>query len=167
MCTDGMDNSWYFRRCLPTEVCIQGIPKQNPPLEFGQWVPPTSNAYCAGVDNFVKIAQDQVSHETVPGRIGLKFSAPAGKTMALEAVLTGQNMSQSVFAASLHMSAQASDSSYNVQSWRSQVGGIATCTDCARILVAPVPVRTQRVVIDVVLKAGAAGGLLFLSSIAI
>ncbi|KAI4185711.1 MAG: hypothetical protein L6R41_003969 [Letrouitia leprolyta] len=166
-CTDGVDNSWYFRRCTPTEVCIQGVPEPNPPLPFGQWNPPSKKAYCAGMDNFVKIAQDVVSHKTVPGQIGLKFSAPTGKTMALEAVLTGQNMNESMFAASLRMSAQTSDPSYNVQTWRSQVGGTATCTDCARILIAPVPARTQRVIVDVVLKAGAAGGLLFLPSVAI
>ncbi|KAL8944982.1 MAG: hypothetical protein Q9211_000415 [Gyalolechia sp. 1 TL-2023] len=167
MCTDGLDNSWYFRHCAPTEVCIQGIPKQNPPSPSGQWTPPTLRAYCVGVDNFVKIAQSPVSYKTVPGMIGVKFTAPAGKTMAVEAVLTGQNMTETIFAASLRMSAQTSDSSNNVQTFRSQAGGTAQCTDCARILVAPVPTRTQRVIINIVLKAGATGGLLFLSSVVI
>ncbi|KAL8720674.1 MAG: hypothetical protein Q9225_002503 [Loekoesia sp. 1 TL-2023] len=166
-CSDGFDNSWYFRRCAQAEVCIQGIPKQNPPLPNGQLVPPTLKAYCVGVDRFIKIVQSQLSHKTVPGTIGTKFTAPKGETMAVEAVMTGQNMSESIFAASLKMSAQTSDISYNVQTWRSLVGGTAACTDCARILIAPVPEKTQRVVIDIVLKAGAAGGLLFLSSVAI
>lgn len=166
-CSDGFDNSWYFRRCAQTEVCIQGIPKQNPPLPDGQLAPPTLKAYCVGADDFIKIAQEQSSHKTVPGTIGAKFTAPRGKTMAVEAVLTGQNMSESMFAASLKMSAQTSDKSNNVETWRSQVGGTAACTDCARILIAPVPERTQRVIVDIVLKAGAAGGLLFLSSVAI
>lgn len=167
MCSDGLDNSWYFRRCAPTEVCIQGIPKRNLPSPSGQWTPPTLKAYCVGVESFIKIAQSRVSHKTVPGTIGVKFTAPAGKTVALEAVLTGQNMSESIFAASLRMSAQTSDSSYNVQTFRSQAGGTAVCTDCTRIVIAPVPARTQRVIINIVLKAGAAGGLLFLSSVAI
>ncbi|KAL8943538.1 MAG: hypothetical protein Q9216_000996 [Gyalolechia sp. 2 TL-2023] len=166
-CTDGFDNSWYFRQCASTEVCIQGIPKENPPSPSGQQTPPTLKAYCVALESFVKIAQSPVSHKTTPGRIGAKFTAPAGTTMAVEAVLTGQNMSESIFAASLRMSAQTSDSSNNVQTFRSQAGGTAVCTDCARVLIAPVPARTQRVIIDVVLKTGTAGGLLFLSSVAI
>lgn len=87
--------------------------------------------------------------------------------MAFEAVLTGQNMNESIFAESLRMSAQTLDMSNNVHHWRSQVGGTTGCRDCARILIAPVPERTQRIVMNIVLKAGAAGGLLFLSSVAI
>ena len=160
------DNSWYFRRCAQTELCIQGIPKPNPSLPNGQLVPPTLKAYCVEKENFFRIAEDQKSQKTVPERIGAKFTAPKGKTMAVEAVMTGQNTSDSMFAASLRLSAQTSEISNNVQTWRSQVGGTAVCTDCARILIAPVPEKTQRLVIDIALKAGVTGGLLFLSSVA-
>lgn len=124
-------------------------------------------AYCVSADNFRKIAEDHLAHKTIPGTIGVKYSVPEGKSMAFEAVLTGQNMHESIFASSLRISAQTSDTSNNVQTWRSQAGGTAVCTDCARILIAPVPEKTQRIVMNIVLKAGAAGGLLFLSSVGI
>ncbi|KAL8974204.1 MAG: hypothetical protein Q9197_001547 [Variospora fuerteventurae] len=166
-CTDGLDNSWYFRRCAPSEICIQGIPKRRPPLPNGQLVPPSQKAYCVATDNFRRLAQDATTHKTVPAAVGVKYSVPAGKQLAVEAVLTGQNMSESIFAESLQMSAQTSDEAYAVRTWRSQVGGTAVCTDCARVLIAPVPPETERIVLSVVLKAGAAGGLLFLPSVAL
>lgn len=167
VCSDNLDHSWYFRRCAPNEVCISGIPKQNPPSPNGQLVPPTLKAYCVQADNFVKIAADQLSHTTKPGVIGSKYKAPEGQTMAVEAVLTDQNMTETIFASKLEMSAQTSDTLNNVQTWRSQVGGLAACTDCARILIAPVPDKTQRIIIRVVLEAAAAGGLLFLSQVSL
>ena len=108
---------------------------------------------------------NRATHKTLPGTIATQYKAPEGKTMAMEAVLTGLNISESMFASSLRMSAQTSDTSNNVQTWRSQVGGTIVCTDCARIVIAPVPARTQRFVLSVVLDAAAAGGLLFLSQI--
>ncbi|KAL8813713.1 MAG: hypothetical protein Q9200_000050 [Gallowayella weberi] len=107
------------------------------------------------MDNFIRIVTDRVSHKTIPGTIGTPFNAPNGKKMAMEAVLTGQNTSESMFAASLRMSAQTSDTWNNVQSWRFQKDGTAVCTNCARILIAPVPAKTQRFVIHVVLDAAA------------
>ncbi|KAI4089056.1 MAG: hypothetical protein LQ344_005627 [Seirophora lacunosa] len=166
-CTDGFDNSWYFRRCLPAEVCIQGIPKQHPPLANGQLVPPSLKAYCVATDSFQRIAQDAATHKTVPPAVGVKYSAPEGQNVAVEAVLTGTNMSESLFARSLRMSAQTSDALHDVRTWRSQVGGTAACADCARVWIAPVPSGTERIVLQVVLKTGAVGGLLFLSSVAI
>ncbi|KAI4113018.1 MAG: hypothetical protein LQ345_005925 [Seirophora villosa] len=166
-CIDGFDNSWYFRRCLPAEVCIQGIPKQHPPLANGQLVPPSLKAYCVATDSFQRIAQDAATHKTVPPAVGVKYSAPEGQSMAVEAVLTGTNMSESLFARSLRMSAQTSDALHDVRTWRSQVGGTAACADCARVWIAPVPSGTERIVLQVVLKTGTVGGLLFLSSVAI
>ncbi|KAL8685763.1 MAG: hypothetical protein Q9224_005684, partial [Gallowayella concinna] len=118
------------------------------------------------MDNFVRIVTDRVSHKTIPGTIGTTVKVPYGRKMAMEAVLTGQNSSESMFATSLRMSAQTSDTVNNVQNWHSQQGGLAVCTNCARILIAPVPANTQRIVINVVLDAAAVGGLLFLSQIA-
>ncbi|KAI4266493.1 MAG: hypothetical protein L6R38_008703 [Xanthoria sp. 2 TBL-2021] len=165
ICNEGYDHSWYYRRCAEREICVRGIPKRNPPLPNGQLVPPTLKAYCVSTNHFVRIGMNRASHKTTPGTIATQYKAPEGKTMAMEAVLTGLNVSESQFASSLRMSAQTSDTSNNVQTWRSQVGGTAVCTDCARILIAPVPARTQRFVINVVLDAAAAGGLLFLSQI--
>ncbi|KAL9012833.1 MAG: hypothetical protein Q9173_002425 [Seirophora scorigena] len=166
-CTDGLDNSWYFRRCLPAEVCIQGIPQRHPPLANGQLVAPLLKAYCVATDSFQRIAQDAATHKTVPAAVDVKYSAPEGESVAVEAVLTGTNMSESLFAESLRMSAQTSDALHDVPTWRSQVGGTVVCADCARVLIAPVPPETERIVMQVVLKAGAGGGLLFLSSVAI
>ncbi|KAI4259683.1 MAG: hypothetical protein LQ352_000616 [Teloschistes flavicans] len=166
VCSDGLDNSWYFRRCLPNEVCIQGIPKQNPSLPSGQLVPPTSRAYCVQADNFVRIAADQLSHTTRPSFVSTKFSVPADQKVAVEAVLTGPDKTESIFAAKLEISAQTSDTSNNVQTWRSQVGGTTMCTQCARALIAPVPSKTQRIVVKAVLEATAVGGLLFLTHVA-
>ncbi|KAL8869791.1 MAG: hypothetical protein Q9174_004005 [Haloplaca sp. 1 TL-2023] len=166
VCDDGLDYSWYFRRCTPSEICIQGVPKQNPPLPDGQLVPPTLKAYCVTAEHFVKIAVNAQTHATTPNTIGQKYTAPDGKIMAVEAVLTGPDMTQSIFAARLEMRAQTSDSLSNVQAWRSQVGGVTACTDCARVLIAPVPQKTQRIVIKVILEAAALGGRLFLSSVA-
>ena len=166
VCDDGLDHSWYFRRCTPSEICIQGIPKQNPSLPDGQLVPPTLKAYCVTAEHFVKIAVNAQSHAVGPNTIGHKYNAPDGKAMAVEAVLTGPDMTQSMFAARLEMRAQTSDSLSNVQAWRSQVGGVTACTDCARVLIAPVPQKTQRIVIKVILDGAALGGRLFLSSVA-
>ncbi|KAI4106656.1 MAG: hypothetical protein L6R37_002048 [Teloschistes peruensis] len=107
---------------MPSEVCIQGIPKQNPSLPDGQLVPPTSKAYCVQADNFVRIAEDQISHTSRPGIVSKKLSVPAGQKVAVEAVLTGPEKTQSIFAAKLEISAQTSDTSNNVQTWRSQRG---------------------------------------------
>ncbi|KAL9585659.1 MAG: hypothetical protein Q9212_001396 [Teloschistes hypoglaucus] len=166
VCSDGLDNSWYFRRCMPNEVCIQGIPKQNSLLLDGQFAPPTSKAYCVQADNFVRIAEDQLSHTTSPGIVSKKFSVPADQKVAVEAVLTGPEKTQSIFAAKLEISAQTSDTSNNVETWRSQVGGTSVCTHCARAWIAPVPSKTQRIVVKAVLEATAAGGLLFLTHVA-
>ena len=165
ICAEDYDHSWYYRRCAESEICVRGIPKRNPPLPNGQLVPPTMKAYCVSTNQFVRIGMDRASQKTTPGTISSQYKAPEGTMMAMEAVLTGLNVSESIFASSMRMSAQTADTSNNVQTWRSQVGGSVVCTDCARILVAPVPARTQRFVINVVLDAAAAGGLLFLSQI--
>ncbi|KAL9601398.1 MAG: hypothetical protein Q9219_002574 [cf. Caloplaca sp. 3 TL-2023] len=112
-------------------------------------------AYCVEATNFVEIAESQTRHASVPSKIEVEFKAQEGNPTAVEAIVTAQNMSESMFAASLRMSAQTLDTFGNVRTWRSQVGGTAVCTNCARILIAPVPGRTQRIIIDVVLKAGA------------
>ncbi|KAL8730622.1 MAG: hypothetical protein Q9166_003935 [cf. Caloplaca sp. 2 TL-2023] len=166
ICANGDDPSWYFRRCAEREICVGGIPKQNPPLPNGQLVPPTLKAYCVSMDFFIRVANSRASLKTVPATVRTEYSAPKGRLMAMAAVLTGQNISESIFASSLRMSAQTSDTSNNVQHWRSQVGGTAVCTDCARISIGPVPEKTQRFVINVVLDAASVGGLLFLSQIA-
>ncbi|KAL8911004.1 MAG: hypothetical protein Q9172_007749 [Xanthocarpia lactea] len=167
ICAEEDEPSVYYRRCAAREICVRGIPKPNPPLPTGQLRPPTMKAYCVGTEHFVRIGVNRATHKTLPGTIATQYKAPEGKTMAMEAVLTGLNISESMFASSLRMSAQTSDISNNVQTWRSQVGGTIVCTDCARIVIAPVPARTQRFVLSVVLDAAAAGGLLFLSQIAI
>ncbi|KAL9627028.1 MAG: hypothetical protein Q9204_006860 [Flavoplaca sp. TL-2023a] len=149
------------------QICVRGIPKPNLPLPDGQLVPPTLTAYCVATEHFIRIGVNRASHKTSPGTIATPYKAQEGKMMAMEAVLTGLKPTKSIFASSLRMSAQTSDTSNNVQTWRSQAGGTAVCTNCARILIAPVPVRTQRIVMNVVLDAAAAGGLLFLSQIQI
>ncbi|KAL8712408.1 MAG: hypothetical protein Q9220_003256 [cf. Caloplaca sp. 1 TL-2023] len=166
-CSSQHGNSWYFRRCRPDEICIQGIPKQNPSLPDGQLVPPTLRAYCVKEDSFVRLANDQLAHKTIPGMIGEAYHATKGTPMAVEAVLTGPTMNESIFAARLEMSAQTSDTLNGAQAWRSQVGGLAACTQCARIWIAPVPDATQRVVVKAVLGTAASSGLLFLSQIAL
>ncbi|KAL8891733.1 MAG: hypothetical protein Q9215_001271 [Flavoplaca cf. flavocitrina] len=167
VCNDGYDHSWYMRRCAEREICVRGIPKPNLPLPDGQLVPPTLTAYCVATEHFIRIGVNRASHKTSPGTIATPYKAQGGKMMAMEAVLTGLKPTKSIFASSLRMSAQTSDTANNVQTWRSQAGGTAVCSDCARILIAPVPVRTQRIVMNVVLDAAAAGGLLFLSQIPI
>ncbi|KAL8673003.1 MAG: hypothetical protein Q9168_002564 [Polycauliona sp. 1 TL-2023] len=167
VCEEDYEPTWYYRRCAEHEICVRGIPKYNPPLPNGQLVPPTLKAYCVSTDHFVKLGTSRTSHKTIPGTIATSYKAPMGQTMAMEAILTGLNVSESIFASSLGMSAQTSDTSNNVQTWRSQVGGTAVCRECARILIAPVPAKTQRFVMNVVLEAAAAGGLLFLSQIPI
>lgn len=167
ICNDGYDHSWYYRRCTEREICVSGIPKRNLPLPDGHLVPPTLTAYCVSTEHFIRLGINRASHKTMPGTVATPYKAQEGKMMAMEAVLTGLSTTKSIFASSLRMSAQTSDTSNNVQTWRSQAGGTAVCTNCARILIAPVPVRTQRVVMDIVLDAAAAGGLLFLSQIPI
>ncbi|KAL8768691.1 MAG: hypothetical protein Q9209_005109 [Squamulea sp. 1 TL-2023] len=167
VCADGADHSWYFRRCAETEICVRGVPKPNPPLPNGQLVPPSPIAYCVRTDYFIRIGISRATHKAIPGTIWDRYKAPEGKTMAMEAVLTGQNISESIFATSFRVSAQTSDTSYNVRTWRSQVGGTAACTDCAQISIARVPAKTQRIVVDIVLDAAAEGGWLFLSQMAV
>ena len=118
-------NYWKSDSCLQHEICIQGQ------LATGgnQWTSKPT-AYCVSTENFVDLAMDAQTHETVPKTVDMSVPvALADGTHMIEAVVTSADGRVLSKGASIHMSPQKKDMLHDMDTWRS-VGKDLECVDC-------------------------------------
>ena len=143
---------WVSGRCADSEICVNGqITRES--VNGHWWV-----AYCVNTENFVAIAQDQTG--TVAN-----FNAASGKSgYVVEALLTGLDSRTSLVAQSLKIQAQAYELISNTHVWGTLANGSYECANCASVEIPSVPIGTQRIKVNLVLRTASAG-LLYLASI--
>ena len=96
---------------------------------------------------------------------GLPLTGVASSQYTMEAILTGQDITQSLNASSLEIQAQKSLNVHGHILWSTLPGGSSHCTECGTVSVDPVPEGTQRVALSVVvMDVGVVAGNLFLGS---
>ena len=141
-------------RCASHEICIDG----NRFLDFDNG-PLYLTAYCVSTNNFVTLAQGFAEKEAFQN-----YDPPIrdkGQT-AIEAKLTGLDITSSVVATSLRIRAQSVKELFGSELHTTLPGGIEACTNCTNVVLQPVPVGTQRVQVDAVLPTLVEGAKLFL-----
>lgn len=151
--------------CARHEICIDGV--EHPHPAPGELV---ETAYCVSAQNFVRIAQDQRAHLTPSSTTNAVFTAqyhPGSGRHIVEAVMTGLDARQSVFASTLRIEAQSFIMASSGPVWRCLLGGLFECSNCSSMGFFPVPDGTQRIQVAVTLPAMVAGGLLYLASVAL
>ena len=150
-------NYWKSDSCLQHEICIQG----QLATDNNQWAArPT--AYCVSTQNFVDLAMDARTHETVPKTVDMSVPvALADGTHIIEAVVTSADGRVLSKGASIHMSPQKKDMLHDIDTWRS-VGKDLECIGCVRLKMPVVPIGTMRIDVNVGLHAGTSGGKLWL-----
>ena len=131
------------------------------------------------MENFVKIvaSQPELKEEgeivqtwppvSAPGRMGGSRNR-AGASYYVEAVVTGMDGTTALLAESMQIAAQTSRILRGVRSWQAVAGATRRCVDCEAVGMGRVPVETQRVDVDVVLKAEEIrSGMLYLATVAV
>ena len=121
-------------------------------------------AYCVSTNNFVKIVQDQLTDSNAATRVANFKAAGSQSGYAVQAVVTGLDNASCVFVQSLVIQAQSYSTMWDTQIWRTLNNGVNQCTECASIGIGPVPVGTQRIKVNIVLK-DATEVLLYLASV--
>ena len=152
--------------CEDSEICIDGRNLHN--HEFHH-IPIPDTAYCVSINNFVEIALERSRTTKDPSAVEVASDVGPGMASAgyaMEAVMTGLDHKTSLFMHSLKMQAQTLDVDKNRLVWRTLDRGMTQCTNCSSLALGPLPIGTQRVKVDAVLKAATAVGLLYLASVA-
>lgn len=158
-CTNDRTGLWgrASGECEESEICIDGSH------------PEPHIAYCVSKNDFVEMAIERTKTKKGGSAVEVASGVSPGMPQAgyaLEAVMTGLDHKTSVFTQSLNMQAQTLDVDKNTRVWRTLDRGTSQCTDCSSLSIEPLPIGTQRVKVDVVLKAATAVGLLYLASVA-
>ena len=146
--------------CLPNEICVQ----KNYAPPYGQNL---HVAYCVSTDNFVKIAQDHLTHATTPANVQQNVGPvrTVGKTpYSVQAVMTTLDTRAVITVARLEITAQKRAIVHEAPLWVPVEGGKQQCSDCASVEIPTVPAGTQRVDVHVGLRKGTVAGLLYLVS---
>ena len=169
--TCGNDKTGNIERtpgeCEESEICVDGVNWRNFNFMYHGL---RHTAYCVSMNNFVEIAIErtkaaQKDASAVEASSGVRPGMPQAG-YAMEAVMTGLDHKTSIFTQSLNMQAQTLDVDKNTHVWRTLDRGTTQCTDCSSLAMESLPIGTQRVKVDVVMKAATAVGLLYLTSVA-
>ena len=142
--------SYHQGMCAENELCIDG------PNRFDSDGVLESTAHCVSQDDFINIPQQQsASHVSAP--------AVGGESYLVQAIMTTQDSHVTQFVQSLRIMAQVA---INTPSqWLTL--GASQCEHCASVEMAPVPLGTRRVSVDVVLNTDAVAGILWLTELAL
>ena len=91
------------------------------------------------------------------------WTGPIPPKTTVQAILTAaENPAISVTAAKMTMQAQSVREIFGARSYTTLDGGLASCTNCERVGMYPVPKGTQHWLIDVVLPVGVTAARLYL-----
>ena len=121
------------------------------------------------MNDFVQMAIDRTETKKDASAVDAASGVSPGMPRAgyaMEAVMTGLDHKSSVFTQSLNMQAQTLDVDKGMRLWRTLDHGTNQCTDCSSLALEALPIGTQRVKVDVVMKVATAVGLLYLASVA-
>ena len=133
-------------------------------------------AYCVDTTTIGNMIQAQVvAHQELVGNGDLVAPyeppvpnpdiAPAAGGVTVEAVLGKEDNETSLFAQSLTITAQASKTLFNTQTWGTVINGEADCTHCASVQLDHLSQLTQRVLVHVVLDTATTAGFLYLATV--
>lgn len=113
-------------------------------------------AYCVSTENFVEIAMDARSRETMPKTVGMRVPvALADGTHIVEAVVSSADGRVLSKGAGIHMSPQKKGMHY-MDTWMS-LGKDLECVDCVRLKMSVVPFGTMSIDVNVGFACGGLG----------
>ena len=129
--------------------------------------PYTTEAYCVSQEDFVHFSKMELgaSFPSVgASEAGLPSTGVGSSQYALEAILTGLDVTQSLNASRLQIQAQKSLNVHGHILWSTLPGGSSQCSNCGSVGIDPVPDGTQSIALDLVMELGVSAGNLFLGS---
>ena len=153
-------NKIYELNCNENEICVDGYRSVDD--QEG------SVAYCVSTDNFREIAAERVTDLDADIEGVTDVEGHSGKKQkGLEVVLTKPDHRSTMYAKRMRIQAQTAVDMYGTKVWRTMKEGRMDCKGCAKLELRPVPPRTQRVHVDVMLSAMdiGAGGFAYLINV--
>ena len=139
--------------CAANEFCVEST------LGFL-----TNRVFCISSHSFYLLAHNQVAGESTVGSSWVGIPPNNNNAYGVEAILTGVNPQQSVFASNLNLQAQASTTIHDIPAWRTVENGTSYCADCSSIGLEITPKSIQRFQLNVELPAGVTVGEMWLTS---
>ena len=172
--TDPTPEYDYSTFCRADEICITQEDVPNPWLEGTDEAAAEGNtltdlAWCVAQDNFVRIAQDQLSQMGKTVNIVAPWEPPAPynprKRVSAEASLINPDGKRGVLAQNMSLEAQMPVLVGGEIGWRTMIGGSANCGHCSSLQLGVVPQHSHRIVVKTMLEDAVPEALLYLTKL--
>ena len=129
-------------------------------------------AFCIDLGSFMKFAQvvlnpSEMTDNTkasIGSGSGSDPASPLNSLYSVEAVMTGTDSHQTLYASSIDIQAQKYNLVHDIPLWQTLEGGASQCSDCASVGIDRLPYGTQRISVNTTFPAGTTGGTLYLTS---